>query len=205
MTRIRFVLPACAALLAGCQPPAGPDVTQVIAPSVITLKEGPAPADTEDQCWVHLPGQPRTKLEEQVIKVAEPRLDSDGRELSPAIYRRAQVEVTEPNPGQHFARLCDDQLTPAFVETLQRALQARGVYTGEVTGVMDTATREAVGRYQRGQDLDSDVLSLSAARQLGLVNVDIPRPEPPPDPELALEDPAPEEDPEQDSEPETDG
>ena len=53
-------------------------------------------------------------------------------------------------------------------------LQARGFYSGTVTGEMDTRTQRAIRRYQAPQGLDSSILSLSAARKLGLVAVDSP-------------------------------
>jgi peptidoglycan hydrolase-like protein with peptidoglycan-binding domain len=52
---------------------------------------------------------------------------------------------------------------------LQRALRARALYRGEISGVMDARTRAAVRRLQEPQGLDSGILSLAAARQLGLL------------------------------------
>jgi len=72
-----------------------------------------------------------------------------------------------------FERPCDSAVTPEFIETLQRALKARDHYSAEITGKMDQPTRIAVLAYQQPQGIDSDVLSLSAARQLGLIEVEI--------------------------------
>jgi len=63
-------------------------------------------------------------------------------------------------------------MTPEFTATLQRALKARGFYLLPLTGVMDGPTRDAIRRYQHSRGLDSDHLSLAAARELGIVAVD---------------------------------
>ena len=63
---------------------------------------------------------------------------------------------------------CPQDMDLTFVATLQRALKARGYYDMPVTGQMTPATAEAVRRYQADRGLDSHILSLAAARQLGL-------------------------------------
>jgi len=64
-------------------------------------------------------------------------------------------------------------LTPDLVASLQRALTARGLYGGQINGMMDRATRHAVRGYQAPLGLDSGILSLAAARKLGLAVVDV--------------------------------
>jgi hypothetical protein len=64
---------------------------------------------------------------------------------------------------------CAAERDPVLIASLQRALAARGLYSGPVTGGMDDATRAAVEAYQRDFGLRSGVLSLAAARALGLV------------------------------------
>ena len=60
-------------------------------------------------------------------------------------------------------------MTPEFISSVQRALDVRGFYSGALTGRMDARTLRAVRKYQAPQGLDSSVLSLAAARKLGLV------------------------------------
>jgi hypothetical protein len=52
---------------------------------------------------------------------------------------------------------------------MRAALAARSLYDGPVSGRIDTATSAAVQRYQAGTGLDSPILSLAAARGLGLI------------------------------------
>ena len=71
-----------------------------------------------------------------------------------------------------FETPCAPALTPEFVESLQRALKARGHFRGSVSGYIDLRTRSAIRKYQASQGLDSSILSLAAARKLGLIAYD---------------------------------
>lgn len=179
--RIAPRIAVCFALcLTACAPPQGPDVTQLIAPIKIETQSGPPPEDGDGQCWGFIAGETRTELEEQLIEVEPPKQVAESDEITPPVFRKESVPVEITDPGLSFRRVCDTDLPP-LVAALQRALDARGIYQGAITGEMDAATRDAVRRYQADQGLDSAVLSLAAARQLGLVAVDIPRPEPEPE------------------------
>lgn len=74
-----------------------------------------------------------------------------------------------------FETPCPDVLDIEFIATLQRALKARGRYGGEIDGTLGTGTRKAIRTYQAAHGLDSDVLALDTARQLGLIAY--PRPD----------------------------
>ena len=66
-------------------------------------------------------------------------------------------------------------MTVDFIASLQRALKARGLYLLPLTGQMDMPTRAALRRFQADRGLDSDRLSLRAARELGLVTTEVGR------------------------------
>ncbi|MCU4653986.1 peptidoglycan-binding protein [Roseibacterium sp. SDUM158016] len=68
-----------------------------------------------------------------------------------------------------FEYPCRAETDAAFIASVQRALAARGLYGGPATGRLDPPTRAAITAYQRDFGLDSGVLSLAAARALGLV------------------------------------
>jgi len=74
-----------------------------------------------------------------------------------------------------FETPCPDALDMEFIKTLQRALKARGLYDGEIDGTLGTGTRKAIQTYQAAHGLDSDVLAMDTARQLGLIAY--PRPD----------------------------
>lgn len=108
---------------------------------------------------------------EQVL-VQPPQINADGTVSFPATYRtETRQEIVRPRKELWFETLCAEAFTPEFIETLQRALAARGFYRGAITGKFDRATRRAVLGYQQSQGLDSEILSLVAARKLGLVEV----------------------------------
>ncbi len=64
---------------------------------------------------------------------------------------------------------CPDQMTPEVVQSLQRALTARGLYEGPVTGIYGKLTGAAVESFQTPRGLPTAVLSLRTARELGLI------------------------------------
>jgi hypothetical protein len=136
----------------------------------------PAPANGKDgACWAELPGPTTTELVEQTILVEEAVIGPDGTQTSPAIYRNVTAPRTvSTGDGRWFERVCDAELSTGLVMNLQRALAARTYYAGAASGELDAATRASIRLYQQEQGLDSDVLSLATARQLGLVVVDLP-------------------------------
>lgn len=70
-----------------------------------------------------------------------------------------------------FETLCPPFFTSEFVETLQRALAARGAYSGVITGILDDPTRAALREFQRQDGPDSELLWIGTARRLGLVRL----------------------------------
>jgi hypothetical protein len=105
----------------------------------------------------------RARLPEAAVAAAAP-IDPD------ACWAQARVALPQGGAEDRlFAVPCPDRLTPDLWASVQRALAARGLYSGPITGTPDAATGEAVRRFQAPLGLDSPVLSLDAARLLGLV------------------------------------
>lgn len=163
-----------AGLLAACQPGAA------IAPlaEVGRLLEGEAvrghldgpPGAEPGTCWGQdvTPAVIETVTEHVMIQ--PPELESTGTMRAPPVYRTESVQrILQEREEIWFRTPCEEDLTPEIIATLQRALAARGHYAGAASGRMDLATRAAVRSFQRGQGLNSSLLSLNAARQLGLV------------------------------------
>ena len=84
-----------------------------------------------------------------------------------------QTLVQEPKETS-FEIPCPPVLTPEFVRSLQRALAARDLYGGSISGKMNKRTRAAIRQFQKPDGLDSDVLSIAAARKMGLIAVELP-------------------------------
>lgn len=165
------LLAALAALLTGCAAPAllpGP-ATET---EVIRVQTGGPPNAQPGSCWARetTPATIETVTDQILLQPAE--IGSDGSVRSPAVYKTEQRQrITRERQDLWFETLCAERLTPDFVSALQRALAARGVYRGPVTGALDARTDRAIRAWQKPQGLDSKVLSLAGARKLGLVVV----------------------------------
>ncbi|WP_212524454.1 peptidoglycan-binding domain-containing protein [Actibacterium sp. MT2.3-13A] len=164
-------------MLAGCQA-GGPaaDVSRLNerAPTAGPVAAPPgAPGGT---CWGRdeTPAVIETVTEHVLVKPAE--LAADGTVRTPATYRtETRQQIVQDRRELWFETPCPPQMDEEFIASLQRALKARGLYRGAVTGRMDRATTRALRRFQAPMGMDSGVLSMEAARRLGLVAY--PRPE----------------------------
>jgi len=158
--------------LAGCGPNGlpGADVTRLIEPD-LSYGHGPPPPGTDPSACYGKDVSPaviETVTDQILLQPAE--IDAEGRVLYPAVYKtETRQAIVKERREIWFETPCAEVLTPEFVASLQRALKVRGVYRGPVTGAMTGWTRRAVRAYQRDQGLDSAILSMAAARQLGLV------------------------------------
>lgn len=108
---------------------------------------------------------------EQIL-VTPAKINADGTIATLPVYREeSRQQIVTPRTDRWFEIPCPPAFTVEFVSTLQRALQARGQYSGAVSGNMDEATRRAVLAVQTAAGLPSDVLSIETARDLGIVAV----------------------------------
>jgi len=160
---LRLVLAALAlSLLAACNQGAGAGRAATAETATLT-RAGAA-------CWAsdRIPALERTVYDERILREAE--RDQTGRILREAVVERTPRRLVERAAEERlFAVPCPDQMTPDLIAALQRALRVRGLFDGSANGVLDAATRAAVRDFQRPQGLDSDILSLDAAWQLGLI------------------------------------
>jgi len=141
---------------------------------VVTRAEQDAPPGAApDSCWGKYvtPAIIETVTHQVMLQPAE--VLADGTVTQPAVFKtETRQDIARPRHETWFETPCDNDLTPEFVASVQRALAARGLYRGSTNGEMDRATQTAVRRYQKPQGLDSGLLSLAAARQLGLVAIE---------------------------------
>ena len=157
--------------LMGCVP----SVDELSEPNVVQTLAPAPPGAAPGTCWgkIETPAVIETVTEQILVQPAEVLVD--GTVVSPAAYKTVTRQaIVQERQVTWFETPCAAALTPEFVASLQRALQARGHYRGAITGVMDARTRAAVRRYQAPEGLDSGILSLAAARRLGLVAIEIP-------------------------------
>ena len=94
-----------------------------------------------------------------------------------ACWARYSTSGATPRDGvieeRAFRVPCPELMTHDFIATLQRALAARGVYSGPITGHADAATRAAVQAFQKANGFNSPILTLETAQRLGLVPADL--------------------------------
>ncbi|MFV0513410.1 MAG: peptidoglycan-binding domain-containing protein [Jhaorihella sp.] len=161
--------------LVACGPPAA-DLGALAGlgePRLARTTQAAPPGAEPGTCWGKhaTPAIIETVTNQVMIQPAE--VLSDGTVTRPAIYKTETVQqIVRERRETWFQTPCEQVVTPEFVASLQRALAARQLYRGPVTGVSDARTRAAVRRYQQPMGLDSGILSLAAARELGLVAVE---------------------------------
>jgi len=160
-------------LLAACETTLS--VPELTEPDLVqSLAEAP-PGAAPGTCWGKdvTPAVIETVTDQVLLQPA--RLRADGTVEKPAIYRtETRQAIVEERNVTWFETPCADVRTPDFIASLQRALKARNLYRGPINGRMDARTRAAIRRYQKPEGLDSGILSLAAARRLGLVAVERP-------------------------------
>lgn len=139
---------------------------------------GPPPVAVEivrapgDRCLARDVSPALVEIETVQELVREEIRAPDGTLLEPAIFRSLdRPRTTETREAILFEAVCPEDQTPELIASLQRALEARAVYAGPITGRFDAASRAALLRYQRRFGQDSDQLSLETARRLGLVAI----------------------------------
>ena len=169
MTVSRFAQLAALAMAAACTH------SDAISRADTSINDNPPKeTDTLGTCWAR---EVTPAVYEQVmgeVQVVQAEIAADGSMIRPPIYRRAPVpRIVRPRTEMRFEAPCEAQMTPDFIASVQRALTARGYYNGPITGTRDTATQDAIRRYQTERGLDSGQVSLETARALGLVAVDI--------------------------------
>lgn len=134
----------------------------------VTRGIGPPDADP-NACYGRQTTPAVVETVTEQVMLQPPQIATDGTVLEPAVFvTETQQRIVQPRTELWFETPCQAERDPEFIASLQRALAARGVYRGPVTGQMDRRTRMAIRAFQVPQGLDSPVLSLGAARQLGL-------------------------------------
>lgn len=170
-SRLPLALLLCAALMACDQtataPGAEPPEPGVLAPT----RDGPADA-APGTCWGKTVSPAVVERVSTQVLVKPAKINPDGTVGRLPVYRTEEKQViVTPRRDNWFETPCPDVLTPEFIASLQRALTARGVYGGAINGVLDGPTRRAVEMFQQTDGPQSGVLTLAAARELGLIAI----------------------------------
>ncbi|MEO1139646.1 MAG: peptidoglycan-binding domain-containing protein [Pseudomonadota bacterium] len=143
-------------------------------PELVQRLQTAPPGAEPGSCWGKdiSPAVVETVTEQVLLQPAEVR--SDGTVAQPAVYKTETKQmIVRERRETWFETPCSVDLTQDFNASVQRALKARGHYRGPINGEMDARTRAAIRAFQKPQGLDSGILSIAAARQLGLIAVEI--------------------------------
>lgn len=164
---LALALPLLALIsLAACTPVSTDTPADALLGSMLDVPPG-APPGT---CWGKIvsPALIETVTEQVLVEPAQ--LAADGAVVTPAIFRtETRQRIVTERDVTWFETPCPADMTPELIATLQRALAARDLYAGPVTGQIGPDTSAAVQRYQSATGLESPILSLAAARALGLL------------------------------------
>lgn len=151
--------------LTACAAPSGP------APEIVpAFMAAEIETDADGRCFGRdiTPAVIET-VTAQVLDQSEVRAE-DGTMISPAVFRsEISQQITRERQVVAFETICPPAYTVEFVQTLQRALAARGFYNGQINGHLDVTTGRAIQNFQREDGPDSPVLWIATARELGIV------------------------------------
>lgn len=164
----KAVLIAGALALTGCA--GGGGGLDDVSRSVPDFMAAEISHDAQGRCWGRdvAPAVVQTVTAHELDQPAV--LGPDGTVLAPATYRSViRQDIVRERDEQAFETICPPVYTADFVASLQRALAARGYYDGPASGVLDRATERAVQDFQRDGGPDTPLLSIDAARRLGLI------------------------------------
>ncbi|ASM71664.1 MULTISPECIES: peptidoglycan-binding domain-containing protein [Roseobacteraceae] len=160
-------------LLGACDPVTTSGMDGLEGPGMIRLTAERPEGAAVDTCWGKKTSPAIIETVEREILLKPAQVTSDGVIQQPAIYQRESIqEIVQERNDTWFEVPCAAKLTPEFISSLQRALAARKIYRGPVTGEMSMRTRAAVRRIQAPDGFDSDILTIATARKLGLVAVE---------------------------------
>lgn len=152
--------------LTACMTTAPDNPADALVGSMLDTPPG-APAGT---CWGKIVSPALIETVTEQVLVEPAKLAADGSIATQAIFRtETRQRIVTEREVTWFETPCPNDMTPEVIASLQRALAVRDFYRGPVTGRIDATTSEAVGRYQSATGLQSPVLSLAAARALGLL------------------------------------
>lgn len=165
------ILALCGVVLGACT--SVPDLRPMVRGplnAVDQLDLGEIETRSDGRCFARMDQPTRTTIVEELELVIPETRDANGVVTAPPVYRtitRPQTAVV--GEGLRFETLCPPEYTPDRVATIQRALRVRGAYAGPINGTLDAATGNAIRQFQQPQGIQSDVIGLDVARDLGVV------------------------------------
>ena len=104
--------------------------------------------------------------------IAPAKFSPSGRQIAPPTYQNQIIyRVVRERAVKWFDTPCKDEMNADLIGDLQRALAARGYFSGKLTAMMDHDTKAALRRYQAENGLDSAILASQTVMDFGLLPV----------------------------------
>lgn len=153
MTKGTFIKGLAILALAGCTLQPG-----LVGYANDEKPEGAAPGT----CWAK-------QIKPAVVQTTRTQSILSGENGESIYQTETSQSIIEERQEVWFEVPCRRVMTEEFIKALQRALKARGQYQGPITGVMDERTAKGVRLFQAPMGIDSHILSMAAAQQLGLI------------------------------------
>lgn len=128
---------------------------------------------SSDQCYFEkiTPAEISTQVEPRLIQ-SEKR-NTTGHLVSPAQYEITRTQtIIKPRSVTKIDAVCPEDMTPEFITSLQRAFQARELFSSTLTASMDMSTRRAILNFQTVRGVSSETVTKATAQALGLVVID---------------------------------
>lgn len=89
---------------------------------------------------------------------------------SPAIYStKTTQKIISGRQEAKIEIVCPQDQNLDFIQTLQRALNARGFYHGAINGIMDERTKRAVRTVQKSYGVNISDVTIELAENYGLI------------------------------------
>ena len=126
-----------------------------------------------DQCYFEkiTPAEISTQVEPRLVQ-SEKR-NTTGHLVSPAQYEITRTQtIIKPRSVTKIDAVCPEDMTPEFITSLQRAFQARELFSSTLTASMDMSTRRAILNFQTVRGVSSETVTKATAQALGLVVID---------------------------------
>lgn len=128
---------------------------------------------SSDQCYFEkiTPAEISTQVEPRLVQ-SEKR-NTTGHLVSPAQYEITRTQtIIKPRSVTKIDAVCLEDMTPEFITSLQRAFQARELFSSTLTASMDMSTRRAILNFQTVRGVSSETVTKATAQALGLVVID---------------------------------
>jgi peptidoglycan hydrolase-like protein with peptidoglycan-binding domain len=105
--------------------------------------------------------------------VQSEKRNTAGQLVSPAQYEITRTQtITKPRSVTKIDAICPEDMTPEIITFLQRAFQARELFSSTLTGSMDMSTRRAILNFQAVRGVSNATVTKATAQELGLVLID---------------------------------